>query len=186
MFLAYGSAFNLPNGPIAAVLAVSLPSGHDTRLSAVEGCKRLHCNQIALEVSAEKFNNHLYLVKAEGDAPAFNLFAFPASYIAHLARSMDVEVDPDAGIVIGKVNGPSLRIDALADQALVNNAKDFYFDAKGRLRGSHEMTDPRFGTYIIFNVPKGRALLQGNDSAGVLRYSDAIYASPSSVNVEME
>jgi hypothetical protein len=140
--------------------------------------------KIALEVSAEKFNNHRYLVSA--DQAALNLFAFPALYIAHLARSMDVDLDPYAGVVVGKVNGPAVRIDALADQSLVNNAKDFYFDSRGRLRGSHEMTDPRFGTYIIFNVPKGRALLQGNDGAGVLRYSNAVYANPSTINVEME
>lgn len=142
--------------------------------------------RISLEMSAEKFNNHRYLVSADGEGGPLNLFAFPATYISRLARSMDVDVDPYAGVVIGKVTGPSLRIDALADQSLVNNARDFYFDSKGRLRGSHEMTDPRFGTYIIFNVPKGRALLQGNDSAGTLRYSGAVFASSSSINVEME
>jgi hypothetical protein len=142
--------------------------------------------KVALEMSAEKFNNHRYMVNAEPDSSAISLYAFPASYIIHLARSMDVDVDPYAGLVIGKVNGPSLRIDALADQATVNNAKDFYFDSKGRLRPSHEMTDPRFGTYIIFNVPKGRALLQGNDSSGTLRYSSAVFSSPNSINVEME
>lgn len=140
--------------------------------------------RIALEVSAEKFNNHRYLANPE-QGP-LNLFAFPAVYIAHLARSMDVDLDPYSGLVVGKVSGPALRIDALADQSAVNNAKDFYFDSRGRLRGSHEMTDPRFGTYIIFNVPKGRTLLQGNDSAGVLRYSNAVYSNPSSINVEME
>jgi len=57
---------------------------------------------------------------------------------------------------------------------------------EGRLRGSHEMTDPRFGTYLIFNVPKGRTILQGNDSAGVMRYSQALYSNPSSINIDME
>jgi hypothetical protein len=146
--------------------------------------KWIRGERIALEVSAEKFNNHRYLVDAENGP--LNLFAFPAVYIARLARSMDVDLDPYSGVVIGKVAGPALRIDALADQSAVNNAKDFYFDAKGRLRGSHEMTDPRFGTYIIFNVPKGRALLQGNDNTGTLRYSDAVFANPASINVEME
>ncbi len=141
---------------------------------------------ISLEVTAEKLSNHHYLVNSDQSAAPLSLFVFPAAYIARLAQSMDVDVDPYSGVVIGKVSGPSVRIDALADHSLVNNARDFYFDSKGRLRGSHEMTDPRFGTYIIFNVPKGRALLQGNDSAGVLRYSDSVFASPSSINVQME
>ncbi|MGZ3662294.1 MAG: carboxypeptidase-like regulatory domain-containing protein [Bdellovibrionota bacterium] len=153
---------------------------------AIGPMKWMKGEKVALEVSAEKFNNHRYLVNADQAGNGLNLFAFPAVYIAHLARSMDVDLDPYAGLVVGKVSGPALRIDALADQSTVNNAKDFYFDSRGRLRGSHEMTDPRFGTYIIFNVPKGRALLEGNDSAGVLRYSDAVYANPSTINVEME
>lgn len=142
--------------------------------------------RIALEVSAEKFNNHRYLVSADRAGRSLNLFAFPALYINRLARSMDIDFDSYAGLVIGKVDGPGLRMDALADHSLVNNAKDYYFDSKGRLRGSHEMTDPKFGTYIIFNVPKGRTILQGNDSSGVLRYSDAIFTNPASINIQMD
>lgn len=141
--------------------------------------------RVSLEVTAEKFNNHRYLM--DGDRSAnVNLYMFPATYISRLAESVDVDVDPYAGLVIGKVNGPSLRVDALADHSTVNNARDFYFDSKGRLRDSHEMTDPRFGTYIIFNVPKGRIILQGNDKGGVLRYSDSLFSNPSSINVQME
>jgi hypothetical protein len=69
---------------------------------------------------------------------------------------------------------------------VANSAKDFYFDAKGKLRGSHTMTDPKFGTYVIFNVPKGRTLLQGNDSNGALRYSEAIVSTPASISIIMD
>lgn len=142
--------------------------------------------RITLEVSAEKFNNHRYLVSADQAGAVLNLFAFPASYVGKLARSMDVDLDPYSGLIIGKVSGAGVRMDALADHSTVNNAKDFYFDPRGRLRGSHEMTDPKFGTYIIFNVPKGRTILQGNDGSGLLRYSDSVFASPASINVQMD
>jgi hypothetical protein len=141
--------------------------------------------RLALEFSAEKFSNHRYLL-SPGQKKELNLYAFPAAYLAKLGRSMDVEVDPYSGIVIGKVSGPSVRIDAMADHSTVNAARDFYFDASGKLRGSHAMTDPAFGTYVIFNVPKGRTLLQGNDGKGVLRYSDSVISSPASISVIME
>lgn len=142
--------------------------------------------KITLEVSAEKYNNHRYVVSADGPSRPLNLFAFPAAYVNRLARSMDIDLDPYAGLIIGKVSGPGMRMDALADHSLTNNAKDYYFDARGRLRGSHAMTDPKFGTYIVFNVPKGRTLLQGNDATGTLRYSEAVVATPSSINIQME
>jgi hypothetical protein len=148
--------------------------------------KWMRGEKISLELSAERFNNHRYLVNPDQPNGLLNLFAFPAGYVQRLAHSMDVDIDPYAGLIIGKVSGPSLRIDALADHSTVNNARDFYFDFRGRLRGSHEMTDPRFGNYIIFNVPKGRAILQGNDASGTLRYSDAVLVSPSSINVQMD
>jgi hypothetical protein len=117
---------------------------------------------------------------------ALNLFAFPANYLARLGASMDLDIDPYAGIVMGKVSNISVRIDAMADHSAVNSARDFYFDAMGKLKGSHSMTDPRFGTYVIFNVPKGRTLLQGNDSNGVLRYSDSVISSPASISIIMD
>lgn len=153
---------------------------------SIGALKWMKGERIALEVTAEKFNNHRYLVNADKASASLNLFAFPAKYVSRLARSMDIDLDPYAGLVIGKISGPSLRLDALADHSTVNNARDFYFDSKGRLRGSHEMTDPRFGTYVIFNVPKGRAILQGNDSGGVMRYSEALFANPSSINIQMD
>ena len=52
MILRLESALNLTNGPITPMAAVSLPGSHNTRLSAVAGGKRLHCNQVALEVAA--------------------------------------------------------------------------------------------------------------------------------------
>lgn len=142
--------------------------------------------KISLEFSAEKYNNHRYIMSPDDKKGSLNLFAFPAMYLGRLAASMDVDLDQYSGIVMGKVSQLSVRIDALADHSVVNSAKDFYFDAKGKLRGSHTMTDPKFGTYVIFNVPKGRTLLQGNDAAGVLRYSDAVVSSPASISIIME
>jgi len=142
--------------------------------------------RIFLELSAEKYNNHRYSVSPDKQKTGLNMYAFPAIYISRLAHSMDVDLDPYAGLVMGKVLGNAVRIDALADHSPVNAAKDFYFDARGQLRGSHTMTDPEYGTYVIFNVPKGRTLLQGNDSSGALRYSEAVVSTPSSVSVIME
>lgn len=142
--------------------------------------------RIFLELSAEKYNNHRYSISPDKQKTGLNMFAFPALYISRLARSMDVDLDPYAGLVMGKVLGTPVRIDALADHSPVNAAKDFYFDTRGQLRGSHTMTDPTYGTYVIFNVPKGRTLLQGNDAGGALRYSEAVVSSPSSVSVIME
>lgn len=147
--------------------------------------KWLKGERVSLEVTAEKFNNHRYQVSPDSGA-GLNLFAFPAQYLGRLARSMDLDLDPYAGVIVGKVSGPPVRMDALADHSVVNSARDFYFDSKGRLKGSHEMTDPRYGTYIIFNVPKGRTLLHGNDSTGQLRYSEGIVSSAASINVLMD
>ncbi len=141
--------------------------------------------RISLELSAEKFNNHRYNFDPNNGA-GLNLFAFPAPYLTKLARSMDLDIDPYSGLIVGKVTGPSVRMDALADHSVVNSARDFYFDSRGRLRGSHEMTDPRYGTYVIFNVPKGRTLLHGNDSGGILRYSESVISSPASVSILMD
>lgn len=140
--------------------------------------------ELSLEVSAEKFYNHKYRVRTI--ERELNLFAFPAQYVNRLATSMDVSLDPYSAIILGKVSGASVRMDALSDHSPSNSAKDFYFDQKGSLLGSHQMTDPRFGTYIIFNVPRGRTLLQGNDAGGVARYSDAVSLSASSVTVVMD
>jgi hypothetical protein len=141
---------------------------------------------VSLEFSSEKYNNHRYLVMPSEHSLGLNLFAFPANYLGRLAQSMDVDLDPTAGIVMGKVSNLAVRIDALADHSSVNSAKDFYFDSKGKLRGSHTMTDSRYGTYVIFNVPKGRALLQGNDSSGTLRYSESVITGGATISVIMD
>lgn len=153
---------------------------------SVGAAKWIRGEKAALEFSAEKFNNHRYTIDFAKHKEALNLYAFPANYIRRLARTMDVDLDPYTGIVFGKASGPALRMDALADHSTVNGAKDFYFDGAGRLRSSHNMTDPRYGTYVIFNVPKGRSLLQGNDGNGKLRLSDSIVSNPSSVTVVMD
>ncbi len=146
---------------------------------------------IAIEVSAEHFYNHRYIYHI-GEDPAqalsapISLFAFPASYINMLANSGDVTLDPYAGVILGGVGHRALRLDALAEHADTNNAKDYYFDARGALKGSFAQTDKNFGTYVIFNVPKGRVLLHGLDSAGNLRYSNITYTSPSTINVVVQ
>lgn len=141
---------------------------------------------ISLEFSSEKYNNHRYLVFPNEDPLGLNLFAFPANYLGRLAQSMDIDLDSTAGIVMGKVSNLSVRIDALADHSPVNSAKDFYFDSRGKLRGSHTATDSRYGTYVIFNVPKGRTLLQGIDSSGSLRYSETVVSSGATISVIMD
>jgi hypothetical protein len=142
--------------------------------------------KISLEFSAERFNNHRYLMSPDQQGSALSLFAFPATYIGRLAKSMEVELDSGMGIVFGKISQLKVRVDALADHSVANSARDYYFDAGGKLRGSHAMTDPRFGTYVIFNVPRGRTLLHGNDAAGVLRYSEAVITSPASISIIMD
>src|SRR5882757_10549273 len=52
VFVCRQSALNLTNGPITPMAAVSLPRGHNTRLSAVAVGKRLHCHQVTLEIAA--------------------------------------------------------------------------------------------------------------------------------------
>lgn len=142
--------------------------------------------RISLDLSAERFNNHRYLVSPNKKSNSLSLFAFPALYFGRLARSMDVELDQGSGIILGRVSGMQVRLDALAEHSVVNGAKDFYFDAQGRLKGSHSATDPKFGTYVIFNVPKGRTLLHGQDGNGVLKYSESVVSSPAAISVIMD
>ena len=143
-----------------------------------------------LEISAEKFHNHRYQLKNSqiiSQAKDKNFYAFPASYIRSLAQTVDVDIDSTAGIILGMIVGPSLRIDALSDHSGMNSARDFYFDKKGSLRGgNHSMTDPNFGTFIIFNVPKGNTMLQGNDSTGSLTVSEGIGTGSSAISILME
>jgi hypothetical protein len=142
--------------------------------------------RISLDLSVEKYNNHRYLLEPKLKDGALNLFAFPATYMGRLARSMDIDLDSNSGIVLGRVSGMRVRIDALAEHATVNPAKDFYFDAQGKLRGSHSATDPKFGTYVVFNVPRGSVLIHGQDGNGVLRYSGSVVSSPAAISVLMD
>ena len=142
-----------------------------------------------IEVSIKGFHSHRFVVRYKQfeQKQFINLYAFPANYLSQLARSLDVELDPMTGVIVGKVLGESpVRLDALADHSALNNARDFYFDKKGRLLGANNMTDPKFGTYVIFNVPKGRSLLQGSDANGVLRYQSSVRMSESSITVLAE
>lgn len=144
--------------------------------------------KVAIEFSSEKFSNHRYVV-----SPAYieqknelNLFAFTTAYVSKLANSMDIMTDAYTGIILGKVSNLSVRIDAMAEHSVANGAKDFYFDAKGKLQGAHAMTDPRFGTFMIFNVPKGNTLLQGSNAMGQLQFFDSVASYPATISVVME
>jgi hypothetical protein len=140
--------------------------------------------KVSLTFSAESYQNHRYQL-APGPTE-HKLYSFPARYLEHLAESRDVNLDPANGLVVGRAGGPSVRIDELSDEPGPNLVQDFYFDARGRMRPSPAMTDPRFGTYMLFNVPAGHAYLLGSDSEGKLRIGKDIFAGPSVVNVEVD
>ena len=142
---------------------------------------------VTVEVSVEKFYSHRFTIKQlDKITDPMNLYVFPAAYINKLASSVEVSLNSNSAIILGKISGLGARVDAMSEHSTVNTAKDFYFDYKGHLRGSHTHTDPRFGTYVIFNVPRGGTLLQGNDSSGHLIYSDTIETSSSTVHVVLD
>lgn len=140
--------------------------------------------RVSLVFSAANFQNHRYQLSPGTEE--HRLYAFPALYLERLAQSHDVGLDPAAGMVVANAPGARLRVDALSDQPGVNPAQDFYFDERGRMRPAPAMTDPRFGTFLIFNLPTGHAYLLGHDADGKLRYSKDIYAGERVVNVEVE
>ena len=150
--------------------------------------KFFQSERVAIELTAEKFLNHRYVISSNyiEEKNELNLFAFSSSYVNKLGNSMDVMQDSYAGIILGKVSNLSVRIDAMAEHSVANGSKDFYFDAKGRLQGAHAMTDPRYGTFMIFNVPKGNTLLHGNNSMGQLQFYDSVASYPATISVVME
>lgn len=148
--------------------------------------KWMRGEKISLDVSLEKFNNHRYLLTPTKDSIRLDLYALPAIYLGRLAQSMDLDLDRSSGIVLGKVNEMRVRVDALAEHSQINPAKDFYFDARGKLKGSHSSTDPKFGTYVIFNVPKGNVILHGQDGSGALKYGGNVVSSPTAVSVVID
>jgi hypothetical protein len=140
--------------------------------------------RVSLMFSAANYQNHRYQISpGESD---HHLYAFPAHYLEKLAESHDVGIDPFMGVVIGRALGPSVRIDALSDEPGPNPVRDFYFDANGRMRPAPAMTDPRFGTYMLFNLPAGHANLFGSDADGMLRFGRDVFAGPSVVSVEVD
>lgn len=141
--------------------------------------------EVSLEVTANGFYNHRYTYRiGDGALQRRDLFAFPTEYVNGLARMTETRLDEYAGVVIGSVGaGRKLRMDALADNASSNNAKDFYFDSSRAIQGSYSHTDESFGTFVIMNVPYGRGLLQGVSSAGVVEYSEVTHIAPSTVHV---
>ncbi|MCO5142415.1 MAG: carboxypeptidase-like regulatory domain-containing protein [Oligoflexia bacterium] len=142
--------------------------------------------RVDLEFSTANFFNHRYSIVVKGPNVFKNLYAFPAVYIRKLARAIDLDLDSMNGIVFGKIKNRSVRVDALSDHSAQNFAKDFYFDFKGRLRGSHYMTDPRFGTFVIFNIPKGRSIINGSTKSGKLYFSDAVSIAPSTISIVLD
>jgi hypothetical protein len=145
---------------------------------------------VGIEVNSPNFYAHGYRVHAPsgGDnIKKLNLFMFPINYINSLAAKVNVDLDPNCGLIFGSVGaGVPIRLDALSDHSPRNQSKDFYFDKSQDLRGSHAFTDSKFGTFVIFNVPKGRTLLHGYDSTAKLQYANVIHSTPSSVHVVQE
>ncbi len=148
---------------------------------------------LAIELTAEKFYTHRFVMtpkfreSQKGTVVDVNLFAFPSAYINDLANSLELSLDPYSGLILGNVGaGRSLRIDALADHSPTNGSKDFYFDERGGLRGGRSGTHPDFGTFAIFNVPRGRILLQGTDRSGKARHYSTVYASPSVISIAVD
>lgn len=140
---------------------------------------------IALEMTADKFYTHHFQLKS--GISYVDLFAFPSLYISGLAHSVDVQLDPYAGIVIGSMaKGKSLRIDALSDHSSKNGSRDFYFGANQVIKGSYGQTDARYGTFVVFNAPRGRTILQGLDNESKLKASKVLHTHASTVNVVLE
>lgn len=188
-----GRLFDVISGQGLLPLAgarVRVEGGHDFSTTDawgafhLGGLKWMRGEKLSLLFSADRFHNHRFQAEVDSGRP-LSLYAFPAAYLERLANLAGVALDPGAGILVGKSAGPAVRVDALAEQASENFTKDFYFDARGRMRSTPAKTDPRFGTFLLFNVPAGRVLLLGNDDSGTLRYSHSAFASPSTVNVEV-
>jgi hypothetical protein len=148
--------------------------------------------ELLLELENDKYYNHRYFVdlefsKAKNNRIDLNLYSFPKTYINSLAKMTDNTLDPYTGIIMGHVNLPKkIRIDALSDHSVSNSSRDYYFDSAKSLLPPHSGTNERFGTYMIFNVPAGRAILQGTEMNGKYRYFDAAYVGPSTVSVMTE
>ncbi len=148
-------------------------------------------SEILLEVSARGYYKHRFSLRVkENKIQSLNklkLFVFPKSYISELANSVDLEVNPNKGLLIGKISlDEKVRIDTLSEHSSSNLAKDYYFDENNILRGSYAFTQPRNGLFSVFNVSPGRALLHGYNPDGTLRYSGISYFSPSTINVIVE
>ncbi len=145
-------------------------------------------SEILLEVSAPGYYKHRFSFQVSAkkalSLSKLKLFVFPKKYISELARSVDLELNPDKGLLMGKISlEEKVRIDTLSEHSSTNLAKDYYFDENNILRGSYAFTQPRNGLFSVFNVSPGRALLHGYNPDGALRYSGISYFSPSTVNV---
>lgn len=143
--------------------------------------------EILIEVTKHGYYNHRFAYKIPADKARMKelqLFAFPQDYINKLATSVEVQLDPNFGMLMGKVSGGErLRVDALLDHDGDNVARDFYFDSHNVIQGSHALTDPSFGTYMIFDVSPGRVLLHAHNQSGSLRAAEVGYFTPSTINV---
>ncbi len=146
--------------------------------------------EILIEVNAKGYYKHRYTLKIprKNDKNEKilnqNLYAFSLQYINDLATAVGINLNPNRGLLMGKVNNKEkIRIDALSESTNYNESKDYYFNKSQLIQGAHSYTEPKHGTYAIFDMPPGRVLLQGVNSAGKLRYSEIGYFSPSTVNV---
>lgn len=144
-------------------------------------------SDIVLEMSRRGFYNHRFVIRNKSlrrEQEDLTLYAFPQIYLNRLAKSVDVQLDPNKGMIIGSVgHSERLRIDTLLDHSDNNEARDFYFDAHNLIQGTHAYTEPGFGTYAIFNVSPGRALIHGYGTNGVLRYGDLSFISASTISI---
>lgn len=147
--------------------------------------------EVLLEVSARGYYNHRFSLRITQNKVnalrSMELFIFPRSYISELAKSVDLNINPNKGMLIGKISlNEKVRIDTLSEHSSVNIARDYYFDENNILKGSYAFTQPRNGLFSIFNISPGRTILHGYNPSGNLRYAGVSYFSPSTINVIVE
>jgi hypothetical protein len=159
----------------------------ETGAFELSGTRFVPGEELLIEASGEGFYNHRYsliIPKTNDPIESLELYAFPQKYVNQLATSVELQLDSENGLLIGKaMRGEKIRIDTLMDHSRNNAAKDYYFDKKNIIQGAHSQTDPEFGTYTVFDVSAGRVLIHGKDASGEIRYSDIGFFSPSTINV---
>jgi hypothetical protein len=139
--------------------------------------------QMILEMEHDGYYDHRYTIFVN-EKTTKDLYAISKKFVNGIANATDNVLDPYTAIVMGSVGtGKNLRIDTLSDHSEANATKDYYFDAKKTLQAHHSGTNPNYGTFLLMNVPAGKALLYGYDNNAKLKYADVLYAEPSTINV---